>query len=225
MNERKKKVLLALLVVIALVGGVVMAKGYPDWATNVIQHEGTTFVVTGDVDANITNSALDVNVTNSQLDVNVTNSTLDVNVAGTADVEIQNANVNVKNLRERVVEPGDLSAFAKETGVAEQSTNTVRIWTNPFNRTVYLEYFSVAVEVGVASQPCDTLSPLAVAIRMSVKTSGGTELFRLTSNGQMFLNLDPALPIPEGGYIEVYMSNASDKSLFVNIAGIVRVIS
>jgi len=102
----KKKALLALFVLIILLGGFLVARGYPDWALNVMQKEGTTFVVTGSVDANITNTEINAYVTNTtitiepsegaefiikpaaaavfniqgQVDANITNTELDVHV-------------------------------------------------------------------------------------------------------------------------------------------------
>jgi len=182
------------------------------------------FQVSGSVDANITNSTLNVNVTNTSLDVNVTNSSLSVTVHGTADVEIQNAELNVRNLREQVVDVGDLAGFADSTYVPSVSGTTVTVWTNTQGKTVYLEYFTVAVEVASSSAPQNSISPTAISIKMRVKDSAGNTLFELYSNGQMFLNLDPAPPIPDGAYIEVSISNASSANLFVNIAGIIRLI-
>jgi len=197
------------------------------------------------VDANITNPTLDVNVTNSQINANITNTSLDVNVTNTtlnvdanitnsilnvsmqdvANVEIQNAELNVKNLREQVISVTDLEGFSYALYANSGSAASATVYTNNNNFTVYLEYFTVAVELGEAAGTTNTLDPTVIYIEFRVKDSEGTTLFTLTANGQMFLNLDPAIPIPSGGKIEVSVSNSSTYGLFIQVGGIIRKIS
>jgi len=254
----RKRVVVVLLALAAFLGGLLVARGYPDWSLNVIQKEGTTFVVTGQVDANITNTQIDVNVTNStitiepaegsefvikpaqdvvftiqgdvsitntELNVKVTNSTLAVEVQGTANVEVQNAYLDVKTLRERVTDISEIDAIDYNTYVHSEDGTTETVYTNNYNTTVFLEYISVAIEFGLAEAPADSISPLAFTIEVKILDQDDNQLGRFVANGQMFLNFDPAFPIPPGGKIVVRVANLSSKGAFVNVGGIVRKIS
>ena len=184
-------------------------------------------VTNSQINANITNTSLDVNVTNTTLnvDANITNSILNVSMQDVANVEIQNAEVNVKNLREQVISVTDLEGFSYALYANSGSAASATVYTNNNNFTVYLEYFTVAVELGEAAGTTNTLDPTVIYIEFRVKDSEGTTLFTLTANGQMFLNLDPAIPIPSGGKIEVSVSNSSTYGLFIQVGGIIRKIS
>ncbi|MHC1624023.1 MAG: hypothetical protein ACXQTR_05485, partial [Candidatus Methanospirareceae archaeon] len=91
--RKKIKVLLVLFALIILVGVVLVPRGYPDWALNVMQREGTTFVVTGSVDANITNT---------EINAYVTNSTITVTPEAEAVFEIKPAEAVVFNIQGQV---------------------------------------------------------------------------------------------------------------------------
>ncbi len=184
-------------------------------------------VTNSQINANITNTSLDVNVTNTTLnvDANITNSVLNVSMQGVANVEIQNAELNVKNLREQVISVTDLEGFSSALYADSGSAASETVYTNNNNFTVYLEYFTVAVHLGAAAGTTNTLDPTVIYIEFRVKDPKGTTLFTLTANGQMFLNLDPAIPIPSGGKIEVTVGNSSTYGLFIKIGGIIRKIS
>ncbi len=118
-----------------------MPKGNPDWSYQSQPVEGAVFTVSGTVDANITNSEINANVTNSSFDVNVTNSSLDVNVQGTADVQIQNAQVNVQTVREQASAAGNVFYASDIIHPSELTAdNYVKtLYTNDTGENVYLE--------------------------------------------------------------------------------------
>jgi len=154
----KKKVMLALFVVTIILGGLFVARGYPDWALNVMQKEGTTFVVTGEVDANITNTEINAYVTNStitiepsegaefiikpaeavvfqiqgQVDANITNSSLDVNVTN-SEITIKPASGTVFT-----ISPDSAAVFNVQGSVDANITNT-ELDVHVTNSTITIE--------------------------------------------------------------------------------------
>lgn len=249
---KRKKVIVALLIV-SLLGVVKMAGDNPDWTlpVSIRSQEISNLTVdigaqslghldiwftgqTQDMNVNITNTTLDVNVTNSQInanitntsfDVNVTNSTLNVNVQGTAQVDIQNAEVNVKNLREQVAAPSDLKGFKNTRNVGSGGSVSVTVYTNNEGKTVFLEYLTTAVQGPANATVANTLSPLAVTWRVEIKDSRGTTLYEFFANGNLFMNFDPAIPVPAGGKIVVTMVNMSSEGMYMYVSGVVRTLT
>ena len=247
----KKKVMLALFVLTILVGGFLVARGYPDWALNVIQKEGTTFVVTGSVDANITNAEInayvtnttitiepsegaefiikpaeavvfqiqgqvDANITNTELNVNVTNSVLDVNVQGTANVEIQNAQLNVKTLREQASEAENITYARDFLDLDSDVVQGKIIYKNEGNTTVYLEAVYAAIKNS------DTYDS-ACFIDVSILDPDGYTVAEFYANPPNFpLNFDPAVPIPPGYSIEVYAYRWVNYGYTVSVSLLIR---
>ena len=151
----KKKVLLALFVLIVLLGGFLVARGYPDWALNVMQREGTTFVVTGSVDANITNTEINAYVTNTtitiepsdgaefiikpaaaavfniqgQVDANITNTELDVYVTNST------ITIEPSSTAEFIIKPAEAVVFNVQGQVDANITNT-ELDVNVTNSTI-----------------------------------------------------------------------------------------
>lgn len=191
-------------------------------STTVLEVTGNVNVTNSVLDVNVTNSTFDVNIINSTLDVNVTNSSINVEIQGTANVEIQNAEVNVQNVREQVRDVSHLAPFADESSVPSNSTGNIIPFQNVYGKTVYLEYLTATIAIPSSAAPKDDLSPTATHITFKIQTSSGITLFQLNANGQMFLNLDPALPIPDGGKIVVELENRSSISLYLRVAGVVR---
>jgi len=195
-----------------------VAKGYPDWATDVIQHEGTTFVVTGNVDANVMNSVLDVNVTNSQLDVNVTNSVLDVSVQGTANVEIQNAELNVKTLRERASESGDIDFAETMLNLTSNTSDLRTLYENTTNSTVYLE------AVYAAEEETDTFDETC-AVAVILIRPDGSQAGLFVGNVQNFpMNFDPAIPLAPGAKVMAQAARWSNLTHKVQVTALLRTV-
>jgi len=207
MDGRKKNVLLALLVVIAVVGGAAMVKGYPDWATNVIQKEGEVFDVQGSVDANITNSALDVNVKNSSLNVSV---------QGTANVEVQNAQLNVATVREQASAAGKLDYAWTVLDLENYDEDEKWVYENTGNTTVYLEaVFAAQGESGTYDPSCD--------VQIGIYKASGAAVAFLDGNLPNFpLNLDPAIPLPPGYKVSAHAQRWSSNQYKVRVTLLLR---
>ena len=255
-----------------------MVKGYPDWATNVIQKEGTAFVVTGNVDANITNAEIDAhvtnskisiepaegsefvikpaqsvvfnvqgsvdanitnsklnvdanitnsklnvdaNITNSTLDVNVTNSSLNVSVQGTADVEIQNAQLNVATLRELAPSAGKVLFAADALDLGNASTTPgVRLYENNTGHDVYLEQIIIAMRPQTTSPP--SIQPYEHAFIIEVIRGTDTVLLLCANYIHSPLNFDPAIPIHDGEHLSVFVYGPDKPDMQAVISAILR---
>lgn len=231
----RKYIVIILVLLLAGVGVVLMAGDNPDWTLPVSIKAQEIGYLTVDVAAQsmkelnvrITSqeSPVQVDLVTPQLDVNVTNSVLNVQVQGTANVNVENAQLNVRNLREQVVDLTHIEGFSSSIYVSPTSEESETVFTNNENITVYLEYFSVAGTVGGAYLPADTLSKMSITVTLYLKDQNNNTVIMLVSNGGMFLNLDPAIPIPPGYKLEVKVANTSSKGLFVDVAGIIRKIA
>jgi len=190
---------------------------------------GVVFNVQGSVDANITNSSLnvnayvtnsklnvDANITNSQLDVNVTNSSLDVNVQGTANVEIQNAQLNVQTLREQASEAGKLDYAWTVLDLENYEEDEKWIYENTGNTTVYLEaVFAAQGGSGTYDPSCN--------VEIGIYSDSGSAVAFLDGNLPNFpLNLDPAIPIPPGYKVSAYAQRWSSNQYKVRVTLLLR---
>lgn len=205
-----KRSLLALLLVIMLVGVVFVARGYPDWSIDVIQHEGTTFVVTGNVDANVTNSTLDVNVTNSQLDVNVTNSTLNVAVEGVTSVSIDSATVtiDVATLKEKTEGAGRVFTLNGTEAVDSAGVETLIEYTNNLGIDIYIE--SVGAMAYDASTLGTEIKQGTLYYVLEVYNADNNIIFREWYDYSHFpANFDPALRVRDGWKIVLKAANSN----------------
>jgi len=226
MNEKKKT--LALLFVLAVCLGVVLvAKGYPDWALNVMQREGTTFVVTGLVDANITNTEINANITNTTITIepaagtvfevkpsaDVTfNITGDVNatIQGTASVSIDNATVTIDTatIRENVETEGKVKTKWGSQTITSGSFVQLFAYTNTETYDVYLE--SVGAVGYMDASPYNPMYLGYGIIVVEVFDESNTLVFDLTYDiAQLPHNFDPALRIPPNWEVRVYAYNYS----------------
>ena len=219
--KKMKTVLIALIAVIALVGVVLVAKGYPDWNYQILPLEGAVFEITGNVDANITNAQINVNITNTSLDVNVTNSTLNVTVQGTADVEIQNAELNVQTLREQASAAGNVEYGNGGVDFAGAGSDSVIIYTNHHTDTVYLEQITCAFNKFSSSQP--NVDPSEVYIEILIADSDNNILYLFPANLNHFpINFDPAIPIPPEGYVKMSVDFYSSAVGSVGASALIR---
>jgi len=198
-----KYVVLGLLVVIAVLG--VMMVGHQDWV-----HKNE--VVNSELYVTVLNSTLDVNVTNTSIDVNVTNSVLDVSVQGTANVEIQNAILNVQTLREQASENNKIDYYADSFNVPAYDSVLNVAWTNTNTYTVYLEMITFSVVKSNSSDP--DIDPLNVEIWFEIVDDSGNEIaqFNINPPGKP-INFDPAIPIPSGWKIEANVNNMGGSDL------------
>jgi len=145
MNGKKKT--LALLFVLAVCLGVVLvAKGYPDWALNVMQKEGTTFVITGSVDANITNTEINAYVTNTTITIEPAEGTEFIIKPAEAavfqiqgDVNITNTELNVNVTNTTLNVTGDVNATIQGTASVSIDNATVTIDTATIRENVEAE--------------------------------------------------------------------------------------
>jgi len=223
--KKKMKVLLVLFALVILLGVVLVPRGYPDWALNVMQREGTTFVVTGSVDANITNTEINAYVTNTTITITpeagtvfeikpatgVTfNITGDVNatIQGTASVSIDYATitVDVATIRERASEENRLGYGDNIGGVDPGSDATVTLFNNTLGTTVYVELLTAIIY----RDPSETSSPDPKDVFGSFEfyDSDGVRFARIYINFWSDVkNLDPAIPLPANGYVKLKVSN------------------
>jgi len=119
--RKKIMVLLALFALIIVLGVVLVPRGYPDWALNVMQREGTTFVVTGSVDANITNTEINAYVTNSTITIEPSSTAEFIikpaeavvfQIQGSVDANITNTELDVHVTNSTItIEPGTGTVF------------------------------------------------------------------------------------------------------------------
>jgi len=223
--RKKIMVLLVLFALIILVGVVLVPRGYPDWALNVMQREGTTFVVTGSVDANITNTTINAYVVNSTITVTpeaeavfeikpatgvVFNIQGDVNatIQGTASISIDNATitVDVATVREKASTENKLGYGDNIGGVDPGSSETITLFNNTLGTTVYVELLTAIIY----QDPSETLSPDPKDLFGSFEfyDSSGVRFARIYINFWSDVkNLDPAIPLPAGGYVKLTVAN------------------
>jgi len=236
----KKKVLLALFVLAIFLGGFLVARGYPDWALNVIQKEGTTFVVTGSVDANITNTEINAYVVNSTITVEPSEGSVfeikpatgvvfniqgDVNatVQGTVSVSVDQATieVGVATVRERASELNKVKSFYATEHLTSQEVRTWTIYTNEGTENAYLELVSFGA-TSFFDVLTDPTKILGAYFEVRLKDETGEVKAVVFGNALTTLNLDPALPIPPGWQVEVELDNNSDVALDLSISIIIR---
>ncbi len=200
---------LALALLLALgPGSVEVAQmGHPDWTTK-------TEVVNSELYVTVLNSSLDVNVTNTSLDVNVTNSTLNVSVQGTANVEIQNARINVATAKELASEGGNIAYASTQLNTYDYYSDSKTIYTNSGTETVYLEMVTFRMSSGFAQD-----MSLQVLIKDSTGTTRAWFYAMVTSSS---LNFDPAIPLPPGWKIEVYAERYSSNQAYVDVSILIR---
>ena len=238
--RKKIMVLLVLFALIILVGVVLVPRGYPDWALNVMQREGTTFVVTGSVDANITNTEINAYVTNTTITITpeagtvfeikpatgVTfNITGDVNatIQGTADINIKNAEitVDVATVREKASELGNLDFHWGGADVDPYGSALGIEYTNTNNYTLYLEMITFSVTKGRSSDP--DVNPLNVNVWFEIEDDSGTTIaaFEMNPPGRP-INFDPAIPILPNWKILANVNNMQDSKLSFEFSYIFR---
>ena len=240
----RRKVVVAILILIGMLGVVALAGDNPDWtlpvsiraqeienlsvdiAAQSIDHVDIWFTgQTTDMNVNITNSQIDVNVTNSTITIEPAEGTVfeikpasgvtfnitgDVNatIQGTASVSIDNATitVDVATIREKASEENKVGFASKGGFVDDGDSKSVTVFENTLGQTVYIEMLTFSVWKYNVTDP--TLYPLDFRIDFGFYYSDGTEFAWIYSNpGQNVINLDPAIPLPSGGYIVFYIKN------------------
>lgn len=230
--ERKKYALLALLVGAITILGVMYVGDNPDWTLPVSvraqEIENLSVDIAAQtldhVDINIKSQSapVDINVTNSELDVNVTNSTLNVNVQGTANVEIQNAELNVQTLKEQASAAGKVATatWSSTSLSGDEGSDSGTLYTNNESSTVYVEMIthtfhalSGATSYGPAYQ---------VTIKYVFRHSNGSSFAVIYSNPYQVLNFDPAIPLAPGDYVEASVVNRTGVAGYFHASIIVR---
>jgi len=168
---------------------------------------GVVFNVQGSVDANITNSSLNVHVTNSSLTVTV---------QGTANVEIQNAQLNVQTLREQASEAGKVTYASKQLDLYNNSQASATLYQNTSSKTVFLEAIYAALEgTSTYDQSC--------LIHIAIHDNNNNEVAVIPANPPNFpLNFDPAIPLPPGYKIVVLAWRVSSYQYTVYISTLLR---
>ena len=215
--ERKKYALLALLVGAITILGVIYVGDNPDWTLPVSvraqEIENLSVDIAAQtldhVDINIKSQSapVDINVTNSELDVNVTNSTLNVSVQGTANVEIQNAELNVQTLKEQASATGKVVTAKWDSNALSGNggSDSGTLYTNSESSTVYVEMIT---HTFYAISGASSYDPAyQVRIVYNFKHSSGTIFAVIYSNPYQVLNFDPAIPLAPGDYVEVSVTN------------------
>jgi len=181
MNEKKKT--LALLFVLAVCLGVVLVpRGYPDWALNVMQREGTTFVVTGSVDANITNTEINAYVTNSTITIEPSSTAVFevkpsaevvFNIQGSVDANITNTELDVHVTNSTItIEPEEAAEFIIKpaTGVVFQIQGDVNITNTELNVNVTNSTLNITGDVNATIQGTASVSIDYATITVDVAT-------------------------------------------------------
>lgn len=180
---------------------------------------GTVFTISPDSTAVFdVKGNVDANITNSNLDVNVTNSSLDVNVQGTTSISVDNATVtvDVATVKEKASETGKVVGSHAGLNLKDYDNDSKTIYTNNTGGTVYLEAISAA-EGGVAD--LDT----GCFVEIQICNSEGFSIATFYANIQNFpLNFDPAFPIPDGGYINVYAERNSISQYILWVSVLIR---
>ena len=222
--ERKKYALLALLVGAIIVLGVVYVGDNPDWTLPVSvraqEIENLSVDIAAQtldhVDINIKSQSapVDINVTNSELDVNVTNSTLNVNVQGTANVEIQNAELNVQTLKEQASAAGNIEYADVQLDTYSTYGDTQTLYTNSGTSTVYLEMITARCSSGYNEQ-------INFEIRL-VDSSDVTQATFYAVLLQFPLKFDPAIPIPAGWKIKVSATRVGSTQVYTDVSALIR---
>jgi len=236
----RKRVVVVLLVLAAFLGGLLVARGYPDWAINVVQREGTTFVVTGQVDANITNTEINARVTNSTITIEPAEGSEfvikpaqdvvftiqgDVNatIQGTASVSIDRATitVDVATLRERAPEQGKVDYASEYAKVEAGTEESLTVFENTLDKTVYLELASVMFYIPVTeSGTVDYTSKFA---KIEIYSGDGSLLVSIyVSPYTNVANFDPPIPIEPNGKIVVRAWNTGSDDAYVAASVVYR---
>jgi len=171
---------------------------------------GVTFNIQGDV--NITNTELDVNVTNSTLNV-----TGDVNatVQGTADINIKNAEitVDVATVREKASEENKLGYGDDFASVDPGTSETITLFNNTLGETVYVELLTLIVYAPLTGGTTPNLADFYGTF--DFYDSGGVRFARIYVNAQTDVkNLDPAIPLPPGGYVRLTVGNSGSSAAY-----------
>jgi len=235
----RRKVVIAILILIGMLGVVVLAGDNPDWtlpvsiraqeienlsvdiAAQSVDHIDIWFTgQTTDMNVNITNSQIDVNITNSVLNI-----TGDVNatIEGTASVSIDSATitVDVATIRERAPELGKVYSYYDTEHLTAGDSYTRVVFTNSGSTNAYLELITVSA-TNFFSTLSNPASVLAAHFEIKLKDEDGNIKAKLFANPPTVINLDPALAIPPGWSVEVEFYNGSSETLDLSMSIIIR---
>ncbi len=192
MNEKKKT--LALLFVLAVCLGVVLVpRGYPDWALNVMQREGTTFVVTGSVDANITNTEINAYVTNSTITITPEETAEFIikpaeavvfNIQGQVDANITNTELDVHVTNSTITitpEAGTVFEIKPATEVVFNIQGDVNA-TIQGTASVSIDYATITVDVATIRERASEENKLGYETGHASAAAGDAEWFTLFTN-------------------------------------------
>jgi len=222
----RRKVVVAILIIIGMLGVVALAGDNPDWTLPVSVRAQEIENLSVDIAAQsiselnirITSQAapVDVNITNASLDVYVTNSTLTVNVDGTADVNITNAQLNVQTLKEQASAAGNIT-YARDTlNLSGYTSDVTTIYTNTGTSTVYLEAVYIALD------DTDTYDDTCHIV-VQLQDDAGNVVAEFYGNPPNFpMNFDPAVPVPPGYKIVVAATRYTSNNYFVDVSALIR---
>jgi len=229
--KKMKTVLIALIAVIALVGVVLVAKGYPDWNYQILPMEGAVFEITGNVDANITNAQINVNITNSEITVTPKDDAVftiepasgvtfnisgdvDATIQGTADVNIKNAEItiNVATIHEVASASGLVEFHGQNFDFTSAGTQEKTVYTNNESYGVFLEVITGSWSPFGTS---DLLtSPTSLRFQIGIWDEHDNVIAIFTANqNNLPISLDPAIKLNPGWKVVV------DCDLYENKAG------
>jgi len=201
--RKKIMVLLALFALIIVLGVVLVPRGYPDWALNVMQREGTTFVVTGSVDANITNTEINAYVTNTTITITPEAGTVFeikpaeavvFNIQGQVDANITNTELDVYVTNSTITitpEAGTVFEIKPATGVTFNITGDVNA-TIQGTASISIDNATITVDVATVREKASELGNLDFHWGGADVDPGGSALgidYTNTNNYTLYLEM------------------------------------
>jgi len=221
--ERKKYAILALLVGAIIVLGVMHMGDNPDWTLPVSIRAQEIENLSVDI-ASQSISELTIRITGQDVPVTIKpaagvtfNITGDVNatVQGTADINIKNAEitVDVATVREKASEENKLGYGDNFASVDPGTSETITLFNNTLGETVYVELLTLIVYAPLTGGTTPNLADFYGTF--DFYDSGGVRFARIYVNAQTDVkNLDPAIPLPPGGYVRLTVGNSGSSAAY-----------
>ena len=221
--ERKKYAILALLVGAIIVLGVMCMGDNPDWTLPVSIRAQEIENLSVDI-ASQSISELTIRITGQDVPVTIEpaagvtfNIAGDVNatIQGTADINIKNAEitVDVATVREKASEENKLGYEDNFASVDPGTSETITLFNNTLGETVYVELLSLIVYAPLTGGTTPNLADFYGMF--DFYDSGGARFARIYVSPQTDVkNLDPAIPLPPGGYVRLTVCNSGSSAAY-----------
>ena len=219
--ERKKYVILALLVGAIIVLGVMCMGDNPDWTLPVSIRAQEIENLSVDI-ASQSISELTIRITGQDVPVTIEpaagvtfniQGNVNATIQGTADINIKNAEitVDVATVKEKASEENKLGYGDDFASVDPGTSETITLFNNTLGETVYVELLSLIVYAPLTGGTTPNLADFYGMF--DFYDSGGTRFARIYVSPQTDVkNLDPAIPLPPGGYVRLTVCNSGSSA-------------